>query len=324
LATACRFGEATSLLGKIPAARQSALIRDHIQSYDSLARARAAAAHAMKAAAPGTYEEACELANVYEILLQPSGISDPEFSTAIQGLKATLANEARTQRWMTTFLYSAAGTVVAAVFLVAGAWLRNSPWLRPSPGALESSRANDSLISPGSNTSIHTSEPELQPGLVEKTCLNGCLLMRVPKDFAGLSQQELEGKYPGYSNAKNSIEEWASRDGTVSIAVTAVPLSDIPGAPHNLAAVQDFLDSQLRRNQSISVREWKKQTVHGQEWRHVVSEATVDSERHQEVSAITVANSKMLSVTFKATSQRPDAWLPLRDELLQSLKVTCP
>jgi hypothetical protein len=332
LATACRFGEATSLLGRIPAARQSALIRDQLGRYDSLARSRAAAAQAMKAATPGTYAEACELANVYEILLQPSGISDPEFSAAVQGIKAALANESlflprippRTNRRTPTGLVAAgcAVTVVAAVGLVAGLWFLVSPWLRPPTAPMESSRKDDARELARNSLSIHTSEPELQSGLVEKSCLNGCLQICVPAAFASLSQQELEQKYRGYSGAKNAIEEWANGDGTVSVALTAVQLSDIPGSPNDLTAVQEFLDSQLRRN--FFVRTWKTQNVQGREWRRVEFDSSVDSKDHQEAMAITIANGKLLSVTFKVPPNQLSEWLPVRDKLFQSLVVTCP
>jgi serine/threonine protein kinase len=321
LARSCHFAEAASLLGKIPEPSRSDLIRADLQRYDALARARAAAAHAIKAATPGTYDEAREIANVYEVQLQPTGIADPEFSVAFQGLKETLASHLRTQRWISRFRNAAAATAVGAVVVVAGVWLRSS---KRAEALLEARRPNDTRNLVPANASVRTSGPTEQTGPAEKSCLNGCLLVRVPEDFVGLSQQELESKYPGYSNTTNPIEEWASRDGTLSVAVTAVPLSAIPGTPNNLAAVQEFIDSQLRRNPSYLAREWKTQTINGQEWRHVDLEATVDSKRCQEVSVMTVVNSRMLSVTFKAFSQRRDEWLPIRDRLFESLKVTCP
>jgi serine/threonine protein kinase len=321
LAVSCRFAEAASLLGKIPEPSRSDLIRADLQRYDALACARAAAAHAIKAATPGTYDEAREIANVYEVLLQPTGISDPEFSVAFQGLTETLASHLRTQRWILRFRNAAAATAVGAVVVVAGLWLR-SP--QRAEALLEPGRPNDTRNLVPTNASIRTSGPTEQMRPAEKTCLNGCLLVRVPEDFVSLSRQELESKYPGYSNATNPIEEWASRDGTLNVAVTAVRLSAIPGTPNNLTAVQEFMDSQLRRNPSCLVREWQTQTINGQEWRYVDLEATVDSKRCQQVAAMTVVNSRMLSVTFMAFSQQRDEWLPIRDEVFQSLKVTCP
>jgi hypothetical protein len=321
LARSCRFAEAESLLGKIPQPNRSDLIRADLQCYDALARARAAAAHAIKAATPATYEEACGIANAYELLLQPTGISDPEFSVALQGLRDTLASHLRTQRWISMFRNAAAATAVGAVVVVAGLWLRSSRW---AEALLEPGGPNDSRNLVPANASARTSGPTEQTGPAERSCLNGCLLVRVPDDFVGLSQQELESKYPGYSNATNPIEEWASRDGTLSVAVTAVRLSAIPGSPNNLTDVQDFMEAQLRRNPSFSARKWKTQTINGQEWMQVDYEATVDSKRCQEVSAMTVVNSRMLSVTFKAFSQRRNEWLSIRDEVFQSLKVTCP
>jgi predicted Ser/Thr protein kinase len=322
LANTCRFGEATSLLGKIPEERQSTLIREHIQRYDSLAHARAAAVPAVAAAAPGEYDEACNTANRYEALLAQSGISDPQFSSAYKGLQAARADHLGAQLWLKRFRNVVGATAFCATVAIAALWLNSSPRARAPQAALEPTAKADAPNVGPSSASVRSSEPTSQLGLVEKSCLNGCLQIRVPADFASLSQQELEQKYRGYSGAKNAVEEWASGDGTVSVALTAVPLSDIPGSPNDLAAVQEFLDPQLRRN--FFVRNWKTQNVQGREWRRVEFDSSVDSKDHQEALAITIANDKLLSVTFKVLAGHLREWLPLRDKIFQSLAVTCP
>jgi len=144
--------------------------------------------------------------------------------------------------------------------------------------------------------------------------------VRVPEDFAELSQRALESKYRG---AKNTVEEWASRDGAF-ISVTAIPLSDMTGMPSDLAGVQKFLDLQFRNNPSFQVRKWKNQIIHGQEWRQVEAESSIDSKQYASVLAVTIVDSRMLSVTFNAAASRHDELLTVRDEFFRSLKVTCP
>ena len=153
LANNCRFGEATLLLVRIPEGRQSALIRDHIQRFDSLARAKAAAAKAVKADAD--YDEACGTANLYDLLLQQNRISDPEFTAAHKTLQAARADQVRTQRWMSQLRKAATWAVVGAVVISAGLWVRGSLRARSLKAALASGRWDDALLLDSSNAEAY-------------------------------------------------------------------------------------------------------------------------------------------------------------------------
>jgi len=142
LAKTCRFGEAMSLLAKIPEDRKSAVIRDRIQRYDSLARARAAAAKAVKA--DGDYDDACGIANLYDLLLEENGISDPEFTAAHITLKATRAH-VRSQRWMSQLRKAVTVTVVTGVVIAGGLWLRSSARAKTLEEAVAQGRWDDAL-----------------------------------------------------------------------------------------------------------------------------------------------------------------------------------
>ncbi len=145
LANNCRFGEAALLLGKIPEGRQSALIRDHIQRFDSLARAKAAAVKAVKADAPGDYDAACGTANVYDLMLQQSGISDPTFAAAYKTLQAARAAHVRTQRWMSQLRKAVLATAVTGVVIATGLWVRSSTQAKKLEQAVIQGRWDDAL-----------------------------------------------------------------------------------------------------------------------------------------------------------------------------------
>ena len=153
LANTCRFGEATALLGKIPAGRQSALIRDHLQRYDSLAHAKAAAAKAVKADAD--YDEACGTANLYDLLLQQNGVSDPEFTAAHNTLQAARTAHVRTQRWMSQLRKAVAWCVCGATLVSVGLWVRGSLRARAAQSALKSGRWDDALSLDSSNVQAY-------------------------------------------------------------------------------------------------------------------------------------------------------------------------
>ena len=155
LANTCLFGEATSLLGKIPEGRQSALIRDHIQRYSSLARARTSAAKVVKANAPGDYDEACGTANFYELLLKQNGISDPDFTAAHKTLQAARAAHVRTERRSSQLRRAAAWCVCGAILLFAGLGVRGSLRARASQSALQSGRWDDALSLDPSNVQAY-------------------------------------------------------------------------------------------------------------------------------------------------------------------------
>jgi serine/threonine protein kinase len=308
LAQNCRFEEATTILTRIPAQRRSGLIWDSIRLYDSLARAKADAASSIADAKPDTYEKACGAANVYEHLLETAGISDPEFRQAFHGLKVALVDRVRAHRRTSAFRQAAIACAASAVVIGAGVWFCTS---RQAEALFGPSGLNVAQAIDVADAARRSSGPTDQTGLVEKSCLAGCLLVRVPNDFVSLSEQQLESK-------------WASRDGAICFAVTAVPLSQIPGAPNSLAEVQKSIGAHIRRSAGLVASHWKKQTINGQEWRHVDLEPRVESDRDKGFYAITVVNDQLLSFTFEASSQGRNDWLPIRDMLFRNLAVTCP